>query len=70
MVNVLQMQKKKKDKKVSCPIKRQYWDDIEFDCPIKGRTSQRVLVTEYEAQPESNNSLVLTNQVLDFEDDF
>jgi len=55
-INVLKMTKRKKELFVpKSNIKKQYWDDIEFECPVRGRVRQKVLVTEYEAQGANHN---------------
>ena len=48
-----------------CPIKGQYWEEITHICPVRGKITERVLVTEYEAQPEPAGTPVSTDDLFD-----
>jgi hypothetical protein len=36
-----------KKKKIDWEIEREYWDDISYVCPVRGKVTQRVLVVRY-----------------------
>ena len=63
-INVLKPKQEKRPIP-QCPIKTQRWEEITHICPVRGKITERVLVTEYEAQPEPTVSPLTTDDLFD-----
>jgi hypothetical protein len=52
------------DTKKDPMIENQYWQEVEWTCPIRGKIKQKVLITKYKPSKDTSLNIIRTGNPL------